>query len=79
MKGRGFVLDDMARRMDARGFPKRHPKQALNRAMQKENWKAITPLLNACVADVLELTCEERKELAEAHFATGEWALRRGY
>lgn len=75
MRVRGLNLDKVAARMAARGYPAKHPKHALNRAMQKSNWKAITPLLQACIADVLELNEREREELKEAHYQTGVWAM----
>lgn len=73
---KGLTMETIATTMAKRGFPNAHPKQGLNRAMQKSHWKAITPLLNACVADVLRLDDYERRELFEAHIETGRWALR---
>lgn len=75
MHARELTLDKVAARMAARGFPAKHPKHALNRAMQRSNWKAITPLLQACIADVLQLNKREREELKEAHYQTGVWAM----
>lgn len=73
---RGITFEQITTAMARRGFPNAHPKHALNRAMQKAHWKAITPLLNACVSDVMELSDSERRELYDAHIETGRWALR---
>jgi hypothetical protein len=73
---KGLTFEQITTRMKQRGYPAAHPKHALNRAMQRDHWKAITPLLNACVGDVMELDENERRELWDAHLETGRWALR---
>lgn len=73
---KGLTMEWITRTMARHGYPNAHPKHALNRAMQKAHWKAITPLLNACVTDVMALNNEERRELYDAHIETGRWALR---
>lgn len=73
---RGLTVEGVGDMMRRRGFRRQHPRHALNRAMQRDHWKAITPYLHWCVVDVLNLSEEERDTLREAHEETGEWAHR---